>query len=127
MISHRFGYFSTVPHPLPRGAVQGAVGRLTGLIEAMKEAVGASYCNHLRDQLREWQRGFKARTGRQPTLEDFDALQHDSSARGKLVHGAYLALNRSTGGSFAKVLFTLTLTNLSYGISSIVTEGWKSA
>lgn len=69
----------------------------------MSETIGTSYCNHLREKLIEWQKGFKSRTGRPPTREDFNALEHDSSATSKLLHAAYKALNRTTGEDFAKV------------------------
>lgn len=62
-----------------------------------------SYCNHLRGQLKDWQRAFRSKNGRVPNQGDFEALQRDTSARGKLVHEAYLALNRATGDGFVKV------------------------
>ncbi|CAN0487216.1 unnamed protein product, partial [Laminaria digitata] len=51
----------------------------------------------LRVQLKEWQRAFRGRRGRLPDQSDFEALETDESARGRLVHRAYLALNRATG------------------------------
>lgn len=62
-----------------------------------------SYCNHLRGQLKEWERAFRSRNGRFPKQPDFEALEGDSSARGRLVHAAYVALNRATRDSFVKV------------------------
>lgn len=67
-------------------------------------ATSESYCNHLRSQLQEWQRAFRSKSGRAPLQEDFEALGQDGSARGKLLHGSYLALNRATGNTFAKVI-----------------------
>lgn len=69
----------------------------------MSSATSESYCNHLRGQLKEWERAFRSRNGRFPKQADFDALEGDGSARGRLLHGSYLALNRATGDSFTKV------------------------
>lgn len=64
---------------------------------------GDAYCGHLREQLKSWQRVFRSKHGRLPEPVDFEALQNDESARGKLTHAAYVALNRATDGGFAKV------------------------
>ncbi|CAN0081552.1 unnamed protein product, partial [Scytosiphon promiscuus] len=72
----------------------------------MSSATSESYCNHLRGQLKEWERAFRSRNGRFPKQADFDALESDGSARGRLLHGSYLALNRATGDSFTKSLAT---------------------
>lgn len=72
----------------------------------MASATSESYCNHLRGQLKEWERSFRNRKGRSPKQSDFEALESDDSARGRLVHSAYLALNRATGDSFVKVCAT---------------------
>lgn len=69
----------------------------------MASATSESYCNHLRGQLKEWERAFRSRNGRFPKQPDYEALEDDGSARGRLVHGAYTALNRATGDSFIKV------------------------
>lgn len=69
----------------------------------MASATSESYCNHLRGQLKEWERAFRSRNGRLPKQPDFEALENDGSARGRLVHGAYMALNHATGDSFIKV------------------------
>lgn len=66
-------------------------------------ATSESYCNHLRTQLKEWQKAFRGRNGRLPDQSDFEALGVAESARGRLVHRAYLALNQATGDSFTKV------------------------
>lgn len=68
-----------------------------------------SYCNHLRDQLRDWQRAFRTKHGHLPTRADFDALEHDGTARAKIIHGAYTTLNQATGNSFLKVCFKTCL------------------
>ncbi|CAN0362227.1 unnamed protein product, partial [Ectocarpus fasciculatus] len=72
----------------------------------MASATSEGYCNHLRGQLKEWERAFRSRNGRFPKQRDFEALDSDASARGRLVHTAYLALNRATGDSFTKSLAT---------------------
>ena len=69
----------------------------------MASATSESYCNHLRGQLKEWERAFRSRNGRFPKQPDYEALENDGSARGRLVHGAYMALNHATGDSFIKV------------------------
>lgn len=69
----------------------------------MANATSEGYCNHLRGQLKEWERAFRSKNGRFPKQHDFEALDSDASARGRLVHAAYLALNRATGDSFTKV------------------------
>lgn len=66
-------------------------------------ATSESYLNHLRGQLKEWERAFRGKNGHGPRQADFEALERDSSARGRLVHRAYQALNRATGDSFIKV------------------------
>lgn len=66
-------------------------------------ASSESYCSHLRSQLRDWQNAFRSKHGRPALQEDFEALRHDGSARGKLVHEAYMALNRATSDAFIKV------------------------
>lgn len=78
--------------------IKGGGGRPT-----MASATSESYCSHLRGQLKEWERAFRSRNGRFPKQPDYEALESDGSARGRLVHGAYLALNRATGDSFTKV------------------------
>lgn len=81
------------------GAERGEAGRRATMASATSE----SYCNHLRGQLKEWERAFRSRNGRFPKQPDYEALEDDGSARGRLVHGAYTALNRATGDSFIKV------------------------
>jgi len=78
----------------------------------MASATSESYCNHLRGQLKEWERSFRSRKGRFPKQSDFEALQTDGSARGRLLHAAYLALNRATGDSFVKVCTTPPISSL---------------
>lgn len=70
-------------------------------------ATSDSYCNHLRSQLQEWQRAFRSKNGRAPLQQDFEALGQDSSTRGKILHASYVALNRVTGDTFAKVMATV--------------------
>lgn len=70
---------------------------------SMASATSESYRSHLRGQLKEWERAFRSRNGRLPKQPDFEALEGDASARGRLVHGAYVALNRATGDGFIKV------------------------
>lgn len=73
----------------------------------MSDTISRSYYNNLREKLIEWQKGFESKNGRQPTREDFNALEHESSARSKLVHAAYKALNHTMREDFAKVSFLI--------------------
>lgn len=67
-----------------------------------------SYCDHLRGQLKDWQRAFRIKKGRLPSREDFEALKDDGSSRARIVYDAYTALNQATGNSFSKVRFQST-------------------